>query len=401
MKKIFLIAIVFTLFCFAITSMAVAEIKIGGIVFTDFYYLKRDKDNAKDMWLGNGTCSYTATAIQVPNITRLYARWTNEDNVGMYIELGMGQHWGNVEWSWSDGVEVRHAYGWWDINSRLQLLAGKTTTPFSPLNPSQLLGTRSGSYNVIGVGYGDIYPSRIPQIRGTYRFNKNIRIALALVDPTGIADRVGDRGPWAWVEYSTKIPRIDIGVPISFAGINIYPSFLYQHRTVDIIKAYEEYGYPSSDDSLDTYIGSLGLKFGVGNFAFAAEGNYGKNWGNTGGLIGYSYPAVFASAGYSDNKINNAETWSAWVDLSYKIGPVTPHFIYGQMRTKNKYGESDFETKSDMIVLSIPIDVAKGLRIRPEIGFYDDGEVKIRGPEPEDYNAGKYMIAGVQFQITF
>lgn len=29
-------------------------------------------------------------------------------------------------------------------------------------------------------------------------------------------------------------------------------------------------------------------------------------------------------------------TDSFWVDLSYKLGPVTPHLIYGTMRTKNQ-----------------------------------------------------------------
>ena len=403
MKKIFIM--IFAGLLLAVFTMpAMAKVKIGGIIFTDFYYLNRDNDNAKDWGLGNGTCSYNVTAIQVPNITRLNARWTNEDNVGMYIELGMGQEWGNVQYSWSDGVEVRHAYGWWDINPDLKLTAGKTTTPFSPLNPSQLLGARSGSYNIIGAGFGDIYPSRIPQVRGTYRFNKNIRLALALVDPTGVADVVGDRGPWSWgVEYSTKIPRIDIGVPITLDWIKFYPSLMWQRRTVDNLRQSnwaKEQGYPT-DDAMTTYVASLGLKTGYGPLAFSAEGNFGQNWGNAAGFMGFSYPAIFSSAGYKDGSINDAESYSFWVDLSYKIGPATLHGMYGQMKTKNSYGEMDFDSKSSMYGLSCPIQFAKGFSIRPELMWYDEGTVEVRGKEFEDYNAGKYLIAGVQFQITF
>ena len=403
MKKLFIIGTAILLLM-AFTMPAMAKIKIGGIIFTDFYYLNRDKENARDWRLGNGTCSYNVTAIQVPNISRLYARWTNEDNVGMYIELGLGQEYGSVEWSWSDRVEVRHAYGWWNINQNLKIMAGKTTTPLSPLNPSQMLGTRSGSYNIIGAGYGDLYPSRIPQVRGTYKFNKNIRLALALVDPTAVADVVGDRGPWSWgVEYSTKIPRVDIGVPLTFANFNLYPSFMWQRRTVDIIRqSYyaEEYGYPN-DDEMTTYIASLGFKTGWGQLALSAEGNWGKNWGNAGGFMGYSYPAIFSSAGYKNGEINNAETYSYWADLSYKIGPVTPHLIYGEMSTKNTYGNMDFDTKASMYGISCPIQLAKGFSIRPEVMWYDDGNVDVSGEFSENYNAGKYMIAGVQFQITF
>jgi hypothetical protein len=226
MKKLFIIA--FSLLLLAVfTTPTMAEVKIGGIIFTDFYYLNRDRENAHDWGLGDGTTSYNTTTIQVPNISRIHVRWTNEDNVGMYIELGVGKDRGNISWGSTDGVELRHAYGWWDINPDIKLTAGKTTTPFSPLSPSQLLGTRSGSYNVIGSGFGDIYPSRVAQVRGTYKFNKNISMALALVDPNGVADVVGEKGPWGWgVEYSTKIPRVDIGVPIKLSWINFYPSLM-------------------------------------------------------------------------------------------------------------------------------------------------------------------------------
>jgi hypothetical protein len=85
----------------------------------------------------------------------------------------------------SNGVSLRHAYGWWDINPNFTIMAGKSTTPFSPLNPSQLLGTRSGSLNIIGVGYGDFYSGRFAQVRGTFKFGKMGRVELALVDPNG------------------------------------------------------------------------------------------------------------------------------------------------------------------------------------------------------------------------
>ncbi len=166
------------------TMPAMAKVKIGGIIFTDFYYLNRDKQNAVRYGQGDGSLSFSNTAIQLPSITRLYGRWTNEDNVGMYIEFGIGQTGGSIEGQSDNGVTLRHAYGWWDLNPNFQLLAGKSTTPFSPLNPNQLLGTRSGSVNIIGVGYGDFYAGRFAQVRGTFKFGKVARLAIALVDPT-------------------------------------------------------------------------------------------------------------------------------------------------------------------------------------------------------------------------
>jgi hypothetical protein len=406
MKKLFAFGMA-ALLLVAFSVPAMADIKIGGIVFTDFYYQSRDKENTKFWLLGDGTTSYNNLAIQVPDITRLYARWTNEDNVGMYIEFGIG-YTGNVETvvtekgQAANAVNVRHAYGWWDVNPMFQIMAGHSTSPFSPLNPSQLLGFRSGSINVIGVGYGDYYAGRFAQVRGVFKFGKVARLEIALVDPNGnmtfgsvYPDDFGDK---VYTAQNTMIPRIDVSVPIYLGPVHLYPGFLWQRRGVDLKSGY------SLDDSITTWIGTFGTKVGFGPFAFSGEFNYGENWGNTSGLAGGSRPARIASASLKrGNDINNAETYSWWVDVSYKFGPVTPTLIYGQMKTKNTTGiidkDYDTEAKSQMYGISVPIDLAKGFRVRPEIMWYDDGDMDISGFGKEDL--GKYMIAGVQFQITF
>jgi hypothetical protein len=406
MKKLFIIGIA-ALLLVAFSVPAMAKVKIGGIIFTDFYYLDRDSDNAVATTGYNDP--YQVTTIQVPNITRLYGRWTNEDNVGMFIELGIGQDGGAIDANTSNGVSLRHAYGWWDVTPSFQILAGKSTTPFSPLNPSQLLGTRSGSLNIIGVGYGNFYSGRFAQVRGTFKFGKVGRVALALVDPNGTQryhatynnyfpyDRFG-------VPYqtNTKIPRFDIAVPLYFGPVSIYPGFLYQYRTVDTNQA-------TYDNSISTYIGSLGVKAGFGGFSISAEGNYGSNMANTRGLIGTSGPSYLASAQLNPDsgKINNATTYAYWIDASYKFGPVTPHVMFGQEKSSNDVyvGEVGFggqfkaESTSSMWGFSVPIDLAKGFRIRPELMWYDDGELQISGTD--ELKLGKYAIYGVQFQITF
>jgi len=377
MKKLFVIGMA-ALLLVAFSVPAMAAVKVGGIAFTDFYYIDRDKENA------GAADSLTETRIEVPSITRLYARWTNEDNVGMYIEFGLGGASGATD------VAIRHAYGWWDVNPMFQIMAGHSTTPFSPLNPSQLLGTQSGSLNIIGVGYGDFYSGRFPQVRGTFRFGKVARLEIALVDPSG-----GTTGPWTSSQGNTKIPRIDITVPIYAGPVHIYPGFLYQNRTVDNVTPV------GTDNTLNTYVGSLGLKAGFGPFGIACEGNWGKNWGNTRALIGNSPSATLATATLkNNNQINDAETYSFWVDLSYKFGPVTPHLMYGQMKTKNESAAgAAMEAQTQMWGFSVPIDLAKGFSIRPEFMWYDDGDTSTAGATSVDN--GKYAIYGVQFQITF
>ena len=59
----------------AVFAMPVAaDVKLGGFIFTDFYYLDRDKENAQFSRVGNGTNSYNVTTIQLPNISRLHGR---------------------------------------------------------------------------------------------------------------------------------------------------------------------------------------------------------------------------------------------------------------------------------------------------------------------------------------
>ena len=407
MKKLFIVGFA-ALLLIAFTVPAMAKVKIGGIIFTDFYYLDRDKENGA-VFAGAGLDDYTVTTIQVPNITRLYARWTNEDNVGMYIEFGIGQGSSGIDDKNSNDVVLRHAYGWWDVNPSFQIMAGKSTTPFSPLDPSQLIGTRSGSVNIIGVGYGNYYSGRFAQIRGTFKFGKMGRVALALVDPNGSQryhsfynnyfpyDQFGI--PY---QNDSKIPRFDLGVPLYFGPVSIYPSFMYQRRNVTTNQVL-------FDDSIDTYVGSLGVKAGFGPFGFAAEGQWGKNWANTYGLIGVSGPSFLASAQMNPDtgQINNADTYGYWIDVSYKIGPVTPHVMFGQEKSKvdTYFGpagagfQARAEATSTFWGFSIPIDLAKGFRLRPELMWYDDGEIELNGSDLVDL--GKYAIYGVQFQITF
>ncbi|MBW2707961.1 MAG: hypothetical protein JRD04_01540 [Deltaproteobacteria bacterium] len=392
-----------------------AKVKMGGIIFTDFYYIDRDAENSQFLGLGND--SYQVTTIQVPSITRLYGRWTNEDNVGMYIEIGIGQTSGGVNYidsknnlndNNSSGVYLRHAYGWWDVTPSFQIMAGKSTTPFSPLNPSQLIGTRSGTNNLVGEGYGNFYSGRFAQVRGTFKFGKMGRVAVALVDPNGAARILSERYPslhtyYPWgsaegVDYqtNTKLPRIDISVPLYFGPVSIYPSFLYQRRSVDAIASVPN----AADDELDTYIGSLGVKGGYAGFSFSAEGNWGVNWGNTRGLIGTSAPAIFSAAMLNaDGSTSDTKTYGYWFDLGYKFGPINPHVIFGQMNSDAELSGLDIDTTSTVWGFSVPISLAKGFIVRPELMWYDDGEIQLEGND--ELNLGDYAIYGVQFQITF
>jgi hypothetical protein len=382
-----------------------AKVTIGGRVYVDFYYLDRNKENAQYKNLGNNP--FSNTAIQVPNITRFNVKWTNEDNVGMFVQLGVGQISGGTSETFdkttgkitdkcnSNGVTLRHAYGWWDLTDNFQFLAGKTTTPISPLLPYQMVGTRSGSLNIIGEGYGELYSGRFAQIRGTYHFTNTIRLAVALVDPNTAA--LGNYAPYPdpnLYQTNTKLPRIDVGLPIYAGPVSIYPSFLYQRRTVDFLTEHMD----GIDNHIDTHIGSLGVLAAFGAFQISAEGNWGQNWSNTGGGMGVSPAARNSAATIYEGKLDDTTTYGWWVDGSYRVGIVTPHIVYGQMKSEGN--RNPMRYKSWFWGVSIPIQVAKGLNLVPEFMWYDDGDDN-RDKWDNRVDNGRYAIYGAQFQFRF
>ena len=205
---------------------------------------------------------------------------------------------------------------------------------------------------------------------------------------------IGQYVPAGQVEYTTntKLPRVDAGARINLGPVAIIPSFMWQQRTVDKITPG---GY---DDSLTTIVGSLDLKFGMGPFTLEAEGNYGQNWGNTRGLIGASSAARAANASAFDGNLDNTKTFSYWLDLGFKLGPATPHLIFGSMNSKGDKNPTD--ATSMMWGVSCPIQLAKGFSVRPELMWYDDGDSNTNSANQKVDN-GSYQIYGVQFQITF
>ncbi len=382
---------------FALLALnAWAKVTMGGRIYVDCYYLERNKENAQSKNLGNDP--FTNTTLQIPNITRFDVKWTNEDDVGMYMELGIGQLRGDTAESDSSGVDLRHAYGWWNLTDNFQFLAGKTTTPISPLLPYQLIGTRSGSLNIIGEGYGELYSGRFAQIRGTYHFSNTVRLAVALVDPNGAA--LGNYIPYPEegieVQTDTKLPRIELGLPIYAGPISIYPSFLYQRRKVDVLSGPPSYA--GIDNRIDTYIASLGILASLGSFQISAEGNWGQNWSNTGCGIGVSPPARYSAATIYDHRLDNTTTYAWWADGSYRLGMVTPHIVYGQMKSEGD--RNPMRYKSWFWGISIPIEMARGFTLVPEFMWYDDGNDN-RNAWNNRVDNGRYAIYGVQFQFRF
>jgi hypothetical protein len=292
----------------------------------------------------------------------------------------------------------------------VKLVVGMDDTGFSPMNPSQMVGLENGRLNVIGVGFGNLYPGRIPQIRLDLKPSKTMRFRIGIADNGVAITSVGYADPARPNQSALKtaaddtiMPRFDVSGVLTFGPLTIYPGFMYAKKSWDNVAS-------GSDDDLKTYALSLGAKFAAGPFTVRAEYNNGENIGNQDFLgIGVEHLAGGAiayvdAAGSSQIEDSDFDAW--WIDVSFKVAPATIHLIYGRQNTENAVGNGfvggqkrSYEQTTTMYGISVPIPVAKVFIIRPELMFYDLDERELEGTP--DVDRGKYMIFGVQFQIVF
>lgn len=409
----------------SLCTSAAADTTFGGIIFTDSYYVAKNAAN-NSSGIAGGTVpkayELNASRIDVPNISRLRMNWTNEDSLGMYIELGLGGGSG------ATGVGVRHAYGTYQITTQWQVLVGHSSSPLSPLFPSQLIGNSAagsavapaafgsigsgdrigGSHNV-GKGYGDLDSGRSPQVRFTYALpNQHGAIAIAVLDAnqgTALSGRI-EPATGTPAARGGKLPRIDIGAAYNLYGIRIFPGISFQQQSYSGVRA-------DSDRKVRSSAASLGVQTGTGAFEFSAEINAGRNWRNAAYSIGSSAAALGSGAssavtpGMAGSRVTDTDSVSYWADLGWRLSTVNTksvlHLVVGEMKSEADGAAPglNFKHKSSMVGLSWPIDLpekARGLTIRPEVFMYKEGR-SVQGASVVDY--GKELVAGVQLQYTF
>lgn len=392
---------------------ALARSTFGGIIYTDVYSINKDSNNNSGGVPSGGTAdaaSFDATRFELPNITRLRASWTNEDDLGMYIELGIGGASG------ATGVSTRQAYGTYKFSDRWQILVGQSTSPVSPLFPEQLLGNNApssassspasigGGHNT-GKGYGDFDGGRNPQVRMTYSFpSQRGAVAIALLDPNQGRNLTLPGALPTAPARDAKLPRVDVGAAFRFYNVRVFPGVSYQKQSYNGVA-------DGSEDGLDTWVASLGLQSGTGPFEFSAEYNTGRNWRNASYSLGNSSATLDSgAAAYLDSgrtRIADSDNQSYWVDLGWRMTTKntssTLHLVYGEATSEVDSGPLSVrsDSRSKMLGLSWPIEtpwIARGLTVRPEVYLYDEGRSTVGGTE---IDFGEELLAGVQMQFTF
>ena len=439
MKKI-LIGMLLVLCCVAFSAPVFAEIKVGGMVSTEFFYWNVSKerlinggipDNAPKNFANQS--SYNSTEFGMgQSWNRLNVQYTSDDKkVGAFIEIrtggqrgggnsvttiganngisGPNNQAGGANPTGEQNFDWELAYIDYHLTPDFYLRIGRQTQAFAIYAPEQQMGVNVG-HNVLQ-GFGNIHglPSR-EAIRGFYRFNDRFSVQLEVMNadsdgtstpfsPGSLGELTGPRramngtvnalpglpasapgGVADTVRESNKIPRIDVAFPIKFANLSVEPSFTWSRSQYRGVAS-------GSDDRFDMWGASIGFRGGYGPFTLMGEYSYGKNLGvGTYVGVGNGQPITYARG--NSVLISDTTSHSAWLQGTYDFGPFAAQFLWGIEKCKNDGDPSlaqainagYFDITRMAYGLQFPIPLAKNLKIVPQIWYYDyDGSAKVGG----------------------
>jgi hypothetical protein len=415
MKKLFIITLSAAL-CLALAMPAMAKTSVYGRVTFDTYYRSLSAEAQIPGGLSAGTPlpvgsdDLSTVKFNMPAAwNRIGLKWANDDNtVRALMEIrGGGQGGGSV-----GGGDVFLNYAWidWQLSPNFYLRLGRQTQAFAIMYPHTIMGHVDG--HTLGAGFGNVHGgSSRDAARAYWKFSDMVRVEIQLLDPD--SDSPGEitlpnaaavaatTAITATASEENTLPRLDVAVPITFGNWVVEPSFTYATSNYDQVQA-------GSDDDYDSWGLACGIKAGFGMFSFQGEITFGQNLSGSGYAGGSAFAAPVAYsplATSSAKKIEDTDILAWWAQIGVKFGPGTLYGMYGQEKTENDGNPSvvadalERDVTRKFYGVTMPIAVAKGFTIRPEIIFYDNDSSANIGGTGVDF--GDELIAGVEFMLTF
>lgn len=426
------------LFVLLTGTNAFAVLELHGQVFFDSYVYHQDAEGfAGTGYTGTTTTIGSGGVAGVPpgtnpaaddrdqtyfdlnHATAIRGHWRNKEGLGAFFGMYMN---GDPQQSSSSGsggfnVGVSVAVLYYDITPDLRIIAGKggATQVFSPEDPTRYMGY-DGIAHVTGLGYGNINSKYQNNIRMTYKFNPNVSLDLALLNPRLCSDdSYAAAGPGftakagTVVENVTTLPKLEVALPMFYKGswgnIKFTPSAMY-------LKS-EFQNVASGEDTLTSYGLAASSKINIEDFKLEFEYNYGQNLANA-GRIGESQVTPFKNeyiygglwtgmaARVSNGTVYDGITHSFYVEVGYEIAKmVTPTFLYGRNNSEREMDALGLtcDTTTQMYSFTLPIKITKNLTVAPEYTIWDNGDRNIINGVTKDF--GKESLVGVQMRLIF
>lgn len=344
MKKLLVILVAIAMVgAFTIPASAASTFSFKGDARMETFMVNQDEDLAS-----NGFDDDDLRWAKEDVLSRLGIKAVNENITG-YIEIRP-----------NTGSFVRHWFGEWNYGSG-KLLVGKTWTPATVF-------TNGSNYkdNLMGaIGNMNWRAARIDQIRLTLLDGN---LALGFLAPntsyTGITAGVADT--------DTKLPTIEVAYTLKLDPVKLILCGGY----ASITKA------NAADDEIDIDSNFFGFA-AYANFGAAyvkAEAHVSTNEGDY-GFNGSQYTDTFANEVGGDVEDNAGMGYQLIVGFKAS-DTITVEAGYGFIS-----GEDDSASDPDeasMVYVNMPISLAKGVTLTPEVGsvdYMDDNAGNAEGTE--------------------
>lgn len=282
---------------------------------------------------------------------------------------------------------LRLLYGEWNFGAG-KLLVGHNYTPGTFLGYSGMHGDLGdqGDANMLVAGLA--YIGRQPQIRLTF-FNALEIAAIenntAAVTYTGFADK------------DFLLPRLEAAYTFRTPIISIRPVAGYQTYKV-------ENRATGDDKTIDSFMLGLGVNLTLGPAYVKMTGSWLQNAGNYGQsqlLVANNRGVALTNAQLVGGEIKDSVLWQGTGVVGVRFMPamgIEAGVGYGDATVDTAVG-TEASMKGWVYYLQLPITVAKGMQIIPEVGMLDRKELSVTGAP--DVGQGKQTYVDVNFRVDF
>lgn len=272
----------------------------------------------------------------------------------------------------AEDLYLRLAYATWNFGSG-KLIVGKNYTPGTFLGYSSMqadLGDQ-GDANMLVAGLP--YIGRQPQIRLAFG-----DFDIALIEPnTGVVST------WAGYDVDFTLPRVEASYVFRTDLVNIRGVAGYQMYDI------EDNANDISED-VTSYLLGIGASFKLGPGYVKATVSYMQNPADYGHGNVLNIVATSAVPGVEDATLLQG-TLVAGMNINEMIG----------IEVGGAYGKSelaDTEQQAYLFYLQMPITLAQGVKIIPEIGQLDRDVYDLG---PIEVELGKMFFFDVNFRVDF
>jgi hypothetical protein len=443
MKRFFASLAVLAAMSWAMPLMA-AEVPGYGVTIGGTINADTGWQSLGEYQLGNESDGRIANFFAIVNSdSNLRALFTSADKTtGAHIELGFigitnGDNSGGPA---DNGVELRYAYGWWNVGN-CKLLVGQMDGRLGDGGALQALGNdKSGKGGLAGFGF--IGATRNPKIALEVEANDNVAFQIALGQAGAETSITFDEPIWTTNDVlgSTQsyLPRLEAVVDFTFENISFglgagisYQKAQYNDATLATLNMTD------TDDSVLSYLLWIPIEFNYGPFSAVLNAHYGRNvdtdwtgenttdldytW-NPNGVYGNqpgSLPVLVGTANGFD--IEDTTQWGIGLDLNFELRENLVLGLGGGFTYLSNdgwavdypgftnYGNDSYHRWGAYVALAYA--ATDNFTIQPEIGYYNYGDrvglMTDNGawvhplPDSDDDDAGDEWIFGVHFSFNF